>query len=533
MPADNRQAAQDWRQEIAAPRRLGLALSLFACLLGAFAAVGPAGAAPARPNVIVILTDDQTYRDLYATAGKGKGARVMPKTRRLLGGGGVTFRNAYAANPMSCPSRSSFLTGQHSHNHRNVTNVFPSGKYCSHRGTKFTFGNTLPVWLRAAGYRTMHFGRFLNAFGLGHPHKLPPGWDHYVQPVDTKVSATAVYTGYRLNINGRLTKKFGHKKKPRQKKYFTNVMVRMLLQQIVRTDPDRPFYAALDHRAPHEDEIKPVGPAPAPSHASDFRGKNPRFPKNYNEPDVSDKAPWLRKAEPLSGRNTHKIRVRNIRRLRSLRSVDDGVGRIVRLLRKTGRLDDTYIFFMSDNGFMLGEHRISKGKFRPYEESSHVPLLVRGPGIPHGKVSGELVTNVDIAPTIVQIAGADPNRRLDGRSLLPFVQRPGLRSRRPILLEGYPPGKAALKKKGKGAKKLPEPTPPNWQAIVRGRWKLIHYHSQGYELYDLKRDPFELGSLDGRKPYRKVFKQLRRQLKRLKRCDGAECNRPVSVPKAP
>lgn len=514
-------------------------LATAAALLAALAALASAGgsatatAAGSRPNVIVVLTDDQTFTDLYARAGRGGGAKVMPKTRRLIGGEGVSFRNAYSSNPMSCPSRSSFLTGQYSHNHHNVTNVFPNGRYCSHRGTHFDFGKTLPVWLQAAGYRTLHFGRFLNAFGLGHPHKLPPGWDFYVQPVDTKVSATAVYTGYRLNINGRLTEKYGSKRRPRQRKYFTNVMVRMALEQIVAGDPSQPFYLALDHRAPHEDEIKPVGPEPAPSHASDFRRKGPRFPPNYNERNISDKAPWLRHAEPLSDRNTRKIRTRNIRRLRSLRSVDDGIGRIIRLLEAIGELDDTYILFTSDNGFELGEHRISKGKFRPYEESSHVPLLVRGPGIPPGRVSGELVTNVDIAPTIVQIAGATPTRLLDGRSLLPFVQRPGLRSRRPILLEGYPPGAAALKKKGHGATSLPEPTPPNWQAIVRGRWKLIHYHGQGLELYDLKHDPFELRSLDDERRFRRLIRKLRHHLLRLRRCAGPECNLPVALPPKP
>ena len=480
-----------------------------------------------------MLTDDQTFDDLYERAGRGSGAKVMPKTRRLIGGRGVSFRRAYSSNPISCPSRSTLITGQHSHNHRNVTNVFPTGRYCSHRGTRFSFRNTLPVWMRAAGYRTMHFGRYLNAFGLGRPRKVAPGWDHWVMPVETKVSSTAVYTGYRLNINGRLTRKFGHKRRPRERKYFTNVMVRMALRQIVATDRDRPFFLAIDHRAPHEDSIKPVGPQPAPSHASDFRGKTPRFPPNYDERDVSDKPPWLRKAARLSGSNKRKIKARHIRRLRSLRSVDEGMGRLVRLLRNLGELEETYIFFVSDNGFMLGEHRISKGKFRAYEESSRIPLLLRGPGIPAGRVSRELVSNVDVVPTIVQIAGADPGRRLDGRSLLPFAREPKLRSRRPILLEGYPPGRAALKKKGHGATKLPEPTPPNWQAIVRGRWKLVHYHRQGFELYDLKRDPFELRSLDGKRRYQKVLRSLNSRLRRLRRCDGSECNRPMRAPQLP
>ena len=502
-------------------------------MVGAVSVTAPAGAQQGRPNVIVVVTDDQTFRDLYERAGNGKRAKVMPKTRRLIAGRGVTFRRAYSSDPMSCPSRSSLITGQYAHNHRNVTNVFPSGKYCSHRGTRFAFSNTVAVWLHAAGYRTMHFGRFLNAFGLGRPHKVPPGYDYYVQPVHTTISATDVYTGYRLNINGKLTGKFGDKHHPRERKYFTNVMVKMMLHQIVSTDRSKPFYVALDHRAPHEDSVDPVGPQPAPRHAADFRGKAPRLPKNYNEGNVSDKAAWLRKSEPLSAGNKKKIKVRNIRRLRSLRSVDDGVGRMIRVLRRIGELDETYIFFISDNGFMLGEHRISKGKFRPFEESSHVPLLLRGPGIPKRKVSRELVTNVDIVPTIVDITGAHPQRRLDGRSLLPFARNPRLRSRRPILLEGYPPGKSALKKQRENVKKLPEPTPPHWQAIVRGRWKLVHYFKQGDELYDLKRDRFEMHSLDANPRYRRVIRRLHRQLRRLKHCDGAECNRPIKSPRVP
>jgi N-acetylglucosamine-6-sulfatase len=497
---------------------------------GASASVG--AAASPKPNVFVILTDDQTFNDLYARAGRGRGTKVMPKTRHLIGGRGVTFRRAYASDPISCPSRSTFLTGQYAHNHHNVTNVFPNGKYCSHRAAKFNLATTLPNWLQKAGYRTMHFGRFLNAYGLGRPHQVPPGWDYWVQPVETKVSSTAVYTGYRLNVNGKLTKKFGRKDKTDNKHYFTTVMTKMALRQIT-ADHSRPFYVALDHRAPHEDEVDPVGPAPAPRHARDLRGKGPRMPPSFNEKDVSDKAPWLRNSSRMSAGKIRKVRKRNIRRLRALRSVDDSVGMIVRRLRKLRLLKNTYIFFISDNGFMLGEHRIAKGKFRPYEPSSHVPLIVRGPGIPRGKVSRELVMNVDVAPTIVQIAGASPTRRMDGRSLLRFARRPGLRTRRAILLEGYPPGKAALKKKGHGATHLPEPTPPNWQAVVRGRWKLIHYHHQGYELYDLKRDPFELRSLDANPRYRGVIHKLSRQIRRLRHCSGKKCNRPVKVPRLP
>ena len=496
-----------------------------------------AGAANGKPNVVVILTDDMTLRDLYETRGGGK--KLMPKTRSLIGGQGVTFKRYYSSNSISCPSRTTNLTGQYSKNHGNTRNTFGKGRYCSDPG-RVDFNRTLPAWMQAAGYRTSHFGRFLNAFGLGRANRVPEGWDHYVQPVETNVSSTAVFYGYRLNINGVVGAKHGSTKHPDNVNYFTDVMVNMALAEIA-AHPTDPFYVAIDHRAPHEDSPKPVGPQPALRHNKSLKGKKPRRPPSYDEPDVSDKTTWLRKSNRLRGRQKKLITTRNKRRQQSLLAVDDGVARIVKRLGELGRLNDTYIFFTSDNGFFNGEHRISKGKYRPYENSSHMPFLMRGPGLPRGRVSQELAVNPDLAATIVDIANASPNRVLDGRSLLPYANNPRKRSSRPLLLEAYPPkaGTAASavaqaldRFGGPLAYIAKDPTPPNWKAIVYGHYKLVNFKGQGHELYNLKRDPDEINSVARNPRYRAVFAFLKRNLKRLVKCHGASCRKGIGkVPK--
>ena len=522
--------------------RLAVAIASVVLLCAVALAVrGPAeaGAANGRPNVIVVLTDDMTLRDLYETRGNdGRGKKLMPKTRSLLAGKGVTFSRYYSSNSISCPSRTTNLTGQYSKNHGNTRNTFGRGRYCSDPG-RVDFTRTLPAWLQAAGYRTLHFGRFLNAFGLGRPMRVPEGWDYYVQPVETSVSATAVFYGYRLNVNGTLTEKFGSTKHPDKVNYFTDVIERLALEQIAAGDLSQPFYLALDHRAPHEDAPQPVGPQPALRHARALKGKQPRHPPSFDEPNVSDKTRWLRNSRRLTRRQKRLIAIRNRRRQAALLAVDDGVARIVARLKELGELDETYIIFTSDNGFFNGEHRISKGKYRPYENSSHMPFLIRGPGLAHGSVSSELAVNPDLAATVLDIANAHASGRLiDGRSLLPYARRPKRHSRRPILLEAYPPkpgtaASAAIESEGPLAVAAKDPTPPNWRAIVYGRWKLIRFKGQGLELYDLKRDPDEISSLARVRRYRPVLAFLRRHLKKLERCKGPSCRKQIAAPPKP
>jgi arylsulfatase A-like enzyme len=307
-------------------------------------------------------------------------------------------------------------------------------------------------------------------------------------------------------------------------------MVEMALEEIEQGDQSKPFYVAIDHRAPHEDTPQPVGPEPALRHQDALEDKEPREPPNFDEEDVSDKAKWLAQRRQLHDLQKELIEVRSRRRLESLIAVDEGVERIVERLDELGELEDTYIVFTSDNGFFNGEHRISKGKFRPFQESVHVPFLIRGPGIPERTVSEELTMNVDLAPTIVQIAGAKPNLAMDGRSLLPFARDPERTTRRPILLESYPPKKSPDAPRRPDGSPAGDPAPPAWSAVVFGRWKLVRYRGQGYELYDLRQDPYEILSVARDSAYRGVFEFLRPYLERLERCKGKQCRFEIPEP---
>jgi arylsulfatase A-like enzyme len=265
----------------------------------------------------------------------------------------------------------------------------------------------------------------------------------------------------------------------------------------------------------------------------------PHKPPSFNEPDVRDKAPFLRLSRRLTRGQINAIRRRNVRRLRSLRSVDDWVGYLYQGLEALGELDQTIVIFMSDHGFLNGEHRFSKGKRRPYEPATRIPLLIAGPGIPRGEVSSELVSNVDIAPTILELAGATADRTQDGRSLLPFARSPGARSARPLLLESYygnftyDPEAEVGRGKGTKIKAPPAPTPKTWKAIVAGRWKLIRFSKRIFELYDLKRDPSELRSLARKRRYQPVVNSLFRQLRKLAKCKGGDCRAEIKPPRVP
>jgi arylsulfatase A-like enzyme len=198
------------------------------------------------------------------------------------------------------------------------------------------------------------------------------------------------------------------------------------------------------------------------------------------------------------------------------------VAEVVEALRRTGRLESTYIFFVSDNGFFQGEHRLPKGKVRAYEPAAHVPLMVAGPGVAAGRVSRELVANVDLAPTILELAGARATTPLDGRSLLPFLRSPELLTGRPLLLQSYRDESPEV------VGTNPRVAAPPYQAIVRGRYKLVLLESGEGELYDLERDPYELENVYGDPAYARARAYLTAKLRRLQRCLGATCRAEIA-----
>jgi arylsulfatase A-like enzyme len=514
--------------------RVAAALAL-ACAVGAL--TWSAGAAPAagQPNIVVIQTDDQTLADLTATytdPATGQPVPVMPNTLNSIAAQGVTFSRYYVSMPLCCPSRSTLLTGQYSHNTGVLTNFFPSGGYY-----KFNKENNLAVWLQNAGYYTMHDGKFMNEYGQNDPTEEPPGWSDW----HTVIGDARLFYGYQLNENGKVTGPHGddtyaqedpsgcpdHPPTLQQCNYLSDVITNDAVAGIGKVPSGKPFYLQVDYTAPHGDINPPPGPEPAQRDKGTLAGVTaPRVP-GFNESDMSDKPEFVRNNPRLGFGRIGYIDQRYENRLESLRAVDQGVQRIIDRLNASGQLANTYIFFISDNGFFQGEHRFDAAKFLAYEPSNHLPLLVRGPGIAPGSVSNELVGNFDIAPTIVALTGAQPQLNMDGRSLLPYAQDTSLKSRRPLLLEGFTgTGEEGTTSTQRASASIAA-SPRDYEGIRFGPYKLVQYRSGAKELYDLLNDPYELHSRNRDPRYRLIKAWLLVRLARLETCAGPSCRKPL------
>ena len=445
-----------------------------------------------RPNVIVVMTDDQ---DMSMDG--------LDRTVRLIGSQGTTFSNSYVSFPLCCPSRATFLTGQYSHNHGVRTSSLPGGY------NALDHTNTLATWLQAAKYRTAMIGKYLNGYGIddGIPEpskdskQIPPGWSEWHSFVSD--SDQRRYR-YKLNENGKL-RRYG-KGKPN---YVTDVLNAKAVDFVSESAPTpKPFFLWFNPTAPHGEAGRPFGadrnPTPARRHYGLYEGAfRPRTP-NFNETDVSDKPSFVKTTPPLSSEDILDMDHRFRGRAESLISVDQGIKRIVARLRKAGDLGKTYIFFTSDNGLLLGAHRLVLKNYL-YEEDSRVPLLVRGPKFPAGVVRDQPVSNVDLAPTIVELTGITPGRTMDGRSLLGPANGAGAGPGREILIE-HTDGDAAIRS---------------------GRWVFIRRVGQIDELYDLQTDPFQLNNqlyIDFLDPEDQLkADELAARLTQLERCAGSSC----------
>src|SRR6185295_6488695 len=244
-----------------------------------------------------------------------------------------------------------------------------------------------------AGYRTALIGKYLNEYpDSDAPSYVPPGWDEWVVP-----AGGAPYTqfDYTLNLNGSLVE---HAGTPAD--YLGDVLSRQARNFVTKASADGvPFFLYLTPYSPH----KPC--TAAPRHAGLFsKVKAPRTP-SFNEADVSDKPEGIREKALLTKGDIALLDSLYRRRLQSLQSVDEAVAALITTLEKAGQLDNTFIIFTSDNGFHIGQHRLLGSKYTPYEEDIRIPLIVRGPGVPAGAKAKALVENVDLAPTIAQLAG--------------------------------------------------------------------------------------------------------------------------------
>jgi N-acetylglucosamine-6-sulfatase len=474
----------------------GSLLAVVGILVALAIAAGPADARQ-RPNVLMLMTDDQTVESM----------RVLGNVKSLLADRGTTFENNFVDFSLCCPSRATYLTGQYAHNHGVLSNSAPSGGYGKLDGRE-----TLPVWLQRAGYHTVHLGKYLNGYGRTNPTEIPPGWTEWYGSVDP---STYRYYGYTLNENGRLVT---YPNTPAN--YQTDVYASKAVGLVKRLAPShRPFFLSVAFLAPHsggpqgpEDEGVGGTPEPAPRHQHAFDSEPLPRPPSFDEADVSDKPLGIRSRNRLSANQISDITERYRQRLESLLAVDEAVAGIVNALEQTSELGDTLILFTSDNGFFHGEHRVPQGKVLVYEPSIRVPLVMRGPGVPHGKTLDQLVSNVDLAPTILAAAHAKPERVLDGRSLRTLLRDPQVEFGRDLLIESGTVGT--------------KPRPANNQtfAAVRSAHFLDSAYGNGEtELYDLQRDPFELTSAHANPAYAGIRSSLATRLARLRTCRGPVC----------
>ncbi|HST40231.1 MAG TPA: sulfatase [Conexibacter sp.] len=476
-------------------------------------------AAADRPNVVVLMTDDQTVADLA----------TMPRTGAVLARQGVSFDRSYVSYPVCCPSRATYLSGQYAHNHGVLGLYPPTGGY-----GRFNHANALPVWLQRAGYATAHIGKYMNGYEMGVGAQQPPGWTEWYGAVD---GSTYLMWGYTLVENG-VARTYGTPLDEDPRLYQTDVYRDKAVDFIARRAPsEQPFLLSVAFLAPHHENravqaITGRLVRPAPRHDGALAGAPLPTPPGFAERDRSDKPGFLRHRPQLTAAGAGRI-ARDFRdRRESLLAVDEAVETIVAALRRSGELENTYVVLTSDNGYMQGEHGVPSGKMLPYDPSTRVPLIVRGPGIPAGAVSHELVGNVDLAPTIAGLAEAVPGRTSDGRSLLPFAREPSRCSRRALLHETG--GRHFVRRRDQDAAGVPAVRQVfTYRAVRTQRWLYVEYRNGERELYDLVHDPYELRSLHADPGRRAIVRTLHAAVERLAHCRGPSCQTTSAAPLPP
>jgi arylsulfatase A-like enzyme len=501
----------------------GAAALLVAICCGAAASAAPdgerQGAVEERPNIVVIVTDDQDTASFTR--------KLMPKTFGLMDGG-TRLTNFTIATPLCCPSRAAQLTGQYGHN---------NGVLSNHPGYQMLRDprNVLPAWLRRSGYETAHVGRYLNGYRRaardGH---AAPGWDRWISLLNLH------YRDYDLSVDGRL--RTVHGDDPRS--YVTRDLHRRtngMLRDLIASDD--PFYLQLDELAPHSDHLArgtcDHSALPGPRGFKPIRGADgvhvPADPTG--EGSVADKPSYIRELPRIGPAQREAIQRRMRCRAAAIAEADRGIGELIGILRRQRELDDTAFVFYSDNGFFDGQHRIVKSKGLPYEESIQVPAMIRVPRRYLGHTAPDRIdlpaSNIDVAPTVLDLAGAEPCiaggecRRLDGRSLLDALDTPdgsgSWSPDRPILIEVDQKGKVAVVTLActYAGVRVGEQVYVDYERVVRRTSRSCRDTDES-EHYRLDRDPHERHNLwpPDNAADRQAHEELRATLERLRSCSG-------------
>jgi N-acetylglucosamine-6-sulfatase len=455
--------------------------------------------AASRPHIILILLDD-------LDAGS---VEHMPITQDRIFAQGVSFTQFFATTPLCGPSRATLLTGLYAHNHRVLRNTGESAGYRAFRA----FGSeTMATALQRAGYRTALIGKFMNGYPTSDEpdDQWPAGWDTWIVGANHAAYGSV---NYQLNENG-VVARYGESRED----YLTDVITRHALSFLSASLAAQPTFLFFAPYAPHSPAL------PARQDRGTFSGARAPRGASFNERRVKKKPRWVRKSPRLTEARINKIDQNYRDRLESLQAADRAIGSLLDAVAESGNSSNTYVIFLSDNGYFMGQHRQPHGKDAPYDAAALVPLAMIGPGLPAGAAVTSVTANTDIAPTILELAGATPPYEMDGRSLLPIIRGERNAARRYLLLEGF--GKEA---EGHDAG---ETVTPAFTALRGTGLLYTEYATRERELYDKARDPEELNNRVG-KVSKELVRRYSERLAALASCRGAVCRHLEDAPLAP
>jgi arylsulfatase A-like enzyme len=425
------------------------ALAMLALALGVAFLPEVHGREDRPPNVIVILTDDQPEDSIpnpNAIMPFLQGRALDPNDHW------VVFDHAYVNTPLCCPSRATMLTGRFAHH---------TGVQDNEDAELLDDSSTIATWLHDAGYHTGLVGKYLNHYPFGGPAYVPPGWDRWTARRHGPV--TTLYYDYTLIEQTRAVR-YGEA----EEDYSTDVLAEKATAFIRQAPSDRPFFLWFAPTAPH-----PPWTA-APRDAGAYSGLPLPVSPAFGEADVSDKPRWVRALPEPDVAASEAIRENHRRSYAALLAVDDAVRQIMAAVRARGELGDTVVVFTTDNGLAFGEHRWVR-KSCEYDACLRVPLMIRVPGVEH-RTESAIVSAVDLAPTIAELAGTKPAGAVDGVSLAALLttgSREGL------------PGELYAEFVG-------DDTIPPWWEIRTRRFAYVELGTGERELYALRDDPAEL-----------------------------------------
>jgi arylsulfatase A-like enzyme len=406
-----------------------------------------------RPNILIIVTDDQRYDTV----------EYMPETQARIFDEGATFTHGYITTPLCCPSRSSILTGMYAHNH----GVFDNDMELNQP----TFIETM----QENGYYTGLVGKYLNSW-KGEPR---PEYDYWV----SYAKGETRYYNPRLNVNGKWIR--------HQDQYVTYALGDYAIDFIKKAEQKNlPFILLYTPNAPHQPST------PAREDRELFPDLPAHRPPSFNEDNIADKPAWLADQPLLTQDEIKELDAFRRDQILTLVSLDRTIARVMDELEKQGEMDNTFILFLSDNGKFWGEHRITS-KNGIYDEASHVPFAIRYPPmISNPYVDNHIVANIDIAPTCLELAGLPVPDNMDGMSLLPlFSGNPEWRNG--VLLEGWP---------GRGI----------YTAVHTAGYVYSETTDDRSEFYDLTADPYQLENLIDDPAYQDLIEEHKSLLTEIK-----------------